>query len=49
MTPAELAQAADCTPGPIQELRRKKLVTAEVRRVQQTHAGTAHGGPRPSS
>ena len=35
MTPAELAQAAGCTSGPIQELRRKQLVTAEVRRVQQ--------------
>jgi primosomal protein N' (replication factor Y) (superfamily II helicase) len=35
LTPAELAEAAECTPGPIQELRRKKLVVAQVRRVQQ--------------
>jgi primosomal protein N' (replication factor Y) len=34
MTPADLARVADCTPGPIQELRRKKLVSEEVRRVQ---------------
>ena len=33
MTPQELAAAAGCTPGPIQELRRKKLVSVEVRRV----------------
>ncbi|MHB8863586.1 MAG: replication restart helicase PriA [Pirellulaceae bacterium] len=33
MTPQELAAAAGCTSGPIQELRRKKLVSVEVRRV----------------
>jgi primosomal protein N' (replication factor Y) len=31
----ELAQAAKCTLGPIAELRKKKLVKAEVRRIQQ--------------
>lgn len=35
MTPADLAAAAHCTSGPIQTLRRKALVTEEVRRVQQ--------------
>jgi primosomal protein N' (replication factor Y) len=39
MTPAELAEAAGCGPGPIQELRRKKLVSAQVRRVQQAVPG----------
>jgi len=34
MTPNELAEAADCKSGPVQELRRKKLITAELRRVQ---------------
>jgi primosomal protein N' (replication factor Y) len=35
LTPPELAQAARCTMGPIGELRKKKLVKAEVRRIQQ--------------
>src|SRR5262245_4485477 len=35
LTPPELAQAAKCTLGPISELRKKKLVKAEVRRIQQ--------------
>ncbi|WP_145049854.1 replication restart helicase PriA [Lignipirellula cremea] len=35
MTPAELADAAHCTMGPIAALRKKGLVDAEVRRVQQ--------------
>jgi primosomal protein N' (replication factor Y) len=35
LTPPELAQAAKCTLGPIAELRKKKLVTAQVRRIQQ--------------
>ena len=35
LTPPELAQAAKCTLGPIAELRKKKLVAAEVRRIQQ--------------
>jgi primosomal protein N' (replication factor Y) len=35
LTPPELAQAAGCAIGPIAELRKKKLVSAEVRRVQQ--------------
>ncbi|MEX2174224.1 MAG: primosomal protein N', partial [Pirellulaceae bacterium] len=35
LTPPELAQAAKCTLGPIGELRKKKLVQAEVCRVQQ--------------
>src|SRR5262245_20926744 len=35
LTPPELAQAARCTLGPIGELRKKKLVKAEVRRIQQ--------------
>ena len=35
LTPPELAQAAKCTLGPIAELRKKKLVKAEVRRIQQ--------------
>ncbi|HEY2415827.1 MAG TPA: primosomal protein N' [Pirellulaceae bacterium] len=34
LTPPELAQAAKCTLGPIGELRKKKLVKAEVRRIQ---------------
>jgi primosomal protein N' (replication factor Y) len=34
LTPPELAQAADCALGPIAELRKKKLVAAEVRRIQ---------------
>jgi primosomal protein N' (replication factor Y) len=34
LTPPELAQAAKCTLGPIGELRKKKLVQAEVRRIQ---------------
>ncbi len=33
LTPAELAQAAHCTLGPIQALRDKRLVVEEVRRV----------------
>jgi primosomal protein N' (replication factor Y) len=36
MTPADLAQAAGCTQAPILQLRRKKLVVEEVRRVQHT-------------
>lgn len=35
LTPPELAQAARCTLGPISELRKKKLVVAEVRRISQ--------------
>ena len=35
LTPPELAQAAKCTLSPIGELRKKKLVTAEVRRISQ--------------
>ncbi|MDX1947155.1 MAG: primosomal protein N' [Pirellulaceae bacterium] len=35
LTPPELAQAAKCTLGPIAELRKKRLVSAQVRRVQQ--------------
>jgi primosomal protein N' (replication factor Y) (superfamily II helicase) len=35
LTPPELAKAAKCTLGPIGELRKKKLVKAEVRRIQQ--------------
>jgi primosomal protein N' (replication factor Y) (superfamily II helicase) len=34
LTPPELADAADCALGPIAELRKKKLVAAEVRRIQ---------------
>lgn len=34
LTPPELALAAKCTLGPIGELRKKKLVKAEVRRIQ---------------
>src|SRR5262245_37114225 len=34
LSPPELAQAAKCTLGPISELRKKKLVKAEVRRIQ---------------
>ncbi|MCI0359083.1 MAG: DEAD/DEAH box helicase family protein, partial [Planctomycetaceae bacterium] len=35
LTPPELAQAAKCTLGPIAELRKKKLVNVQVRRIQQ--------------
>jgi primosomal protein N' (replication factor Y) len=35
LTPPELAQAAKCGLGPIGELRKKKLVAATVRRIQQ--------------
>ena len=35
LTPPELAQAAKCTLGPIAELRKKKLVVADVRRISQ--------------
>ncbi|HEX5102273.1 MAG TPA: primosomal protein N', partial [Pirellulaceae bacterium] len=35
LSPPELAQVAKCTLGPIGELRKKKLVKAEVRRIQQ--------------
>jgi primosomal protein N' (replication factor Y) len=35
LTPPELAQAAKCTLGPIGGLRKKKLVQAEVSRIQQ--------------
>jgi primosomal protein N' (replication factor Y) len=34
LTPPELAQAAKCTLGPIGELRKKKLVKVEVKRIQ---------------
>lgn len=39
LTPAELAEAAGCTQGPIAELRRKRLVAEEVSRV---HRGLDH-------
>src|SRR5258706_1938061 len=35
LTPPELAAAAKCGVGPVMGLRKKKLVTAEVRRIQQ--------------
>ncbi len=35
LTPPELARAATCTLGPIGELRKKKLVAADVRRISQ--------------
>ena len=35
LTPPELAKAAKCTLGPIAELRKKKLVTVEVKRISQ--------------
>ncbi|HUE71551.1 MAG TPA: primosomal protein N' [Pirellulaceae bacterium] len=35
LSPPELAQAAKCTLGPIAELRKKKLVAAEVKRISQ--------------
>jgi len=35
MTPPELAKAAGCTIGPVNALRKKKLVTQQTRRVQQ--------------
>jgi primosomal protein N' (replication factor Y) len=35
LTPPELAQAAKCTLGPIAELRKKRLVAADVRRISQ--------------
>jgi len=35
LTAPELAKAARCTLGPIGELRKKKLIKAEVRRIQQ--------------
>jgi primosomal protein N' (replication factor Y) len=34
LTPPELAAAAKCTLGPISELRKKKLIRAEVKRIQ---------------
>ena len=34
MTPLELAEAANCSLGPITELRRKELVQEEVKRIQ---------------
>jgi primosomal protein N' (replication factor Y) len=34
LTPPELAQAAKCTLAPVSELRKKRLVKAEVRRIQ---------------
>lgn len=34
LTPPEVQEIADCTLGPIQALRKKGLVTAEVKRVQ---------------
>ena len=36
LTPPELALAARCQLGPIGQLRKKKLVSAEVRRIQKT-------------
>jgi primosomal protein N' (replication factor Y) len=41
LTPPELAQAAKCTLGPVGELRKKKLVRAEVRRIQQMEVAEA--------
>jgi primosomal protein N' (replication factor Y) len=41
LSPPELAQAAKCTLGPIGELRKKKLVKAEVRRIQQVDVDDA--------
>lgn len=41
LTPPELAQAAKCTLGPIGELRKKKLVRATVRRIQQVEVPQA--------
>jgi primosomal protein N' (replication factor Y) len=35
LTPPELARAAGCTQAPIQALRRKNLVRAEMQRIQQ--------------
>jgi primosomal protein N' (replication factor Y) len=35
LTPPELAQAAKCTLGPIAELRKKKLVSVQLRRIHQ--------------
>jgi primosomal protein N' (replication factor Y) len=35
LTPLELAKTAKCTSGPIQELRKKKLIKSEVKRIQQ--------------
>jgi primosomal protein N' (replication factor Y) len=35
LTPPELAQAAKCTLAPVSELRKKRLVRADVRRIQQ--------------
>ena len=45
VTPQELAAAAGCTAGPIQELRRKKLVSEEVRRVHP-HSPMRNRSPR---
>src|SRR4029078_9329313 len=45
LTPPELAQAAKCTLGPIAELRKKKLVKAEVRRIQQVEGEEAPTTP----
>jgi primosomal protein N' (replication factor Y) len=41
LTPPELAQAAKCTLAPVAELRKKKLVKAEVRRIQQIEVDEA--------
>jgi primosomal protein N' (replication factor Y) len=41
LSPPELAQEAKCTLGPIAELRKKKLVRAEVRRIQQVDVDDA--------
>ena len=41
LTAPELAQAAKCTLSPISELRKKKLVKAEVQRIQQVEIGEA--------
>jgi primosomal protein N' (replication factor Y) len=39
LTPPELAQAAKCSLAPVNELRKKKLVQATVRRIHQVAAG----------
>jgi primosomal protein N' (replication factor Y) len=41
LTPPELAAAAKCTLGPISELRKKKLVNAEVKRIQNVEVEEA--------
>ena len=49
LTPPELAQAAKCTLGPIGELRKKKLVKAEVRRIQQMEVEESRHAARGAS